>query len=114
MNPYRKAAEVPEEDKHTRELAMFGVRMDTGRPILERVKTNRCTKCNGFGTYGNPLCGAVYTCDRCKGSGYDPEGKGTDEKCESKSEPPQTSPSLPKRMSVLDKIRSIFGFGKGT
>lgn len=54
------------------DLAWFGIRMDTGRPILERVKTNRCKKCNGFGTYGNPLCGAVYTCDRCKGTGHNP------------------------------------------
>lgn len=72
MNPYRETPEVPEKDKHLAELAMFGIRMDTGRPILERVKTNRCSMCSGFGTYGNPLCGAVYTCKRCKGSGYDP------------------------------------------
>jgi hypothetical protein len=53
-------------------LAMFGIRMDTGRPILERVDANRCSKCSGFGTYGNPLCGAVYYCSQCNGSGYNP------------------------------------------
>lgn len=67
-NPYREA---PEEPKIP-DIAWFGIRMDTGRPILERVKENPCYKCNGFGTYGNPLCGAVYTCKRCKGSGSDP------------------------------------------
>lgn len=51
------------------DLIWFGIRSDSGRPILERVKTNQCKKCNGFGTYGNPLCGAVYSCKRCKGSG---------------------------------------------
>lgn len=61
---------TPEE---IRELSMFGVRMDTGRPILERVKTNRCIECNGFGTYGNPLCGAVYRCVRCNATGYEPK-----------------------------------------
>lgn len=72
MNPYRESPELSEKDKRAAQLAIFGIRMDTGRPILERVETNRCSKCNGFGTYGNPLCGAVYTCKRCKGSGYDP------------------------------------------
>ena len=61
--------------KELKELSMFGIRADTGRPILERVETNRCAKCNGFGTYGNPLCGAVYTCQRCNGTGHEPESK---------------------------------------
>jgi hypothetical protein len=63
---------TPEELK---ELSMFGIRKSPNgewRPILQRVETNRCTKCNGFGTYGNPLCGAVYNCDRCQGTGHEP------------------------------------------
>lgn len=54
-------------------LIWFGIRMDTGRPILERVEKNRCRTCKGFGTYGNPLCGAVYTCNRCNGTGHNPK-----------------------------------------
>ena len=63
-------------DKPTdKELMWFGIRMDTGRPILSRVDSNRCRKCKGFGTYGNPLCGAVYYCSRCNGTGYNPSFK---------------------------------------
>ena len=54
-------------------LIWFGWRADTGRPILERVKKNRCRACKGFGTYGNPLCGAVYLCGTCKGTGHNPK-----------------------------------------
>lgn len=54
-------------------LIWFGWRADTGRPILERVEKNRCRKCSGFGTYGNPLCGAVYLCKLCKGTGHNPK-----------------------------------------
>lgn len=32
-------------------------------------KTEACTKCRGYGPYGNPLCGAVYTCSECGGDG---------------------------------------------
>ena len=53
-------------------LIWFGWRADTGRPILERVEKNRCPACKGFGTYGNPLCGAVYLCGQCKGTGHSP------------------------------------------
>lgn len=53
-----------------KDLIWFGIRADTGRPILERVDNNRCGKCKGYGTYGNPLCGAVYTCSRCNGTGH--------------------------------------------
>jgi len=52
------------------DLIWFGIRMDTGRPILERVEKNRCRTCKGFGTYGNPLCGALYLCKKCKGTGH--------------------------------------------
>lgn len=55
------------------DLIWFGIRADTGRPILERVDTNRCTECKGFGTYGNPLCGALYYCKQCKGTGHNPK-----------------------------------------
>ena len=55
------------------ELFWFGFYPNTGRPILERVDTNRCKKCKGFGSYGNPLCGAVYTCNRCNGTGHNPK-----------------------------------------
>jgi hypothetical protein len=53
-------------------LIWFGIRADTGRPVLERVDKTRCGKCKGFGTYGNPLCGALYYCTRCKGTGHGP------------------------------------------
>lgn len=55
------------------DLIWFGIRADTGRPLLEKVDTNPCKKCKGYGTYGMPLCGAVYYCDRCNGTGYNPK-----------------------------------------
>lgn len=80
MNPYRQPDEnaIKEEEKRKRraELSMFGVRQRPDGewvPILERPDHDRCRDCNGFGTGGNPLCGAVYTCKRCNGMGYDPE-----------------------------------------
>lgn len=79
MNPYRQSDEVSqaelERQKKRAQLSMFGVRQRPDGewvPVLERVETNRCGDCRGFGTHGNPLCGAVYNCDRCKGTGYDP------------------------------------------
>jgi predicted RNA-binding Zn-ribbon protein involved in translation (DUF1610 family) len=41
------------------------------RLILEQqaVGLFACPKCNGFGTYGMPLCGALYRCDKCNGTG---------------------------------------------
>ena len=53
-------------------LIWFGWNASTGRPLLERVEKNQCRECKGFGTYGNPLCGAVYLCGRCKGTGHNP------------------------------------------
>jgi len=80
MSPYRQPDEISkqEEEKRKRraELSMFGVRQGPDgewKPILERVETNQCRDCRGYGTHGNPLCGAVYNCERCKGSGYDPD-----------------------------------------
>lgn len=73
-------------DKDRAQLAMFGVRPD-GRLVMERVEDNRCEKCNGFGTYGNPLCGALYNCAVCKGTGHNPNGVVTKKVTpESKSE----------------------------
>lgn len=108
-------------DEERRQLSMFGVRKTPSgewKPILERAETNRCTECKGFGTYGNPLCGAVYNCERCKGTGYDPEGKGKsrqdEETCDPKSKPLPTSPSLRSFMSWLKRILNISDSGKGT
>lgn len=84
MSPYRspdedaqqRAKQEEEKQKRRAELSMFGVRqMPDGswRPILEREETNPCRDCRGYGTHGNPLCGAVYNCERCKGTGFDPD-----------------------------------------
>jgi hypothetical protein len=55
------------------ELAMFGMRKlgDEWVPVLKRHAKglDACPGCNGFGTYGMPLCGAVYACDKCEGDG---------------------------------------------
>jgi hypothetical protein len=56
-----------------KQLAMFGSwNSPTGmRLILEKQADGlfACPKCNGFGSYGMPLCGALYCCDKCKGTG---------------------------------------------
>ena len=55
------------------QLSLFGTwQSPTGpRLILEKQASGilACKKCRGYGTYGNPLCGALYTCDKCEGSG---------------------------------------------
>lgn len=80
MSPYRQADEASQEELYELEkqeqLAMFGMRQTPDgewKPILERVKVNQCRDCRGYGTHGNPLCGAVYNCERCEGWGYDPD-----------------------------------------
>lgn len=80
MTPYRIPDEAAQRELEKQEkrakLAAFGIRQAPDgewKPILERVETDPCRTCKGFGTYGNPLCGAVYNCERCKGTGYDPE-----------------------------------------
>ena len=80
MNPYRspdeEAQREAERQKRRAQLSMFGVRQRPDGewvPILERVEHDQCRDCRGYGTHGNPLCGAVYNCERCKGTGYDPE-----------------------------------------
>ena len=79
MTPYRQPDEAAqrelEKQKGRAQLSAFGVRQTPDgewKPILERVESNQCRDCRGYGTYGNPLCGAVYNCKRCGGSGYDP------------------------------------------
>lgn len=61
---------VEHDAESLRELSVFGW-MPGGRPILAQqwAGADACQKCNGFGTYGMPLCGALYTCTACKGSG---------------------------------------------
>jgi hypothetical protein len=78
-SPYREADGAAqlnlEKQKRRAQLSMFGIRQRPNGelvPILERVETNQCRNCSGFGTGGNPLCGAVYTCTRCHGTGHDP------------------------------------------
>ncbi len=64
---------IEDESAKDAELAMFGVikRGDKFVPILKRQAEGKeaCKDCRGFGTYGNPLCGAVYTCQACNGDG---------------------------------------------
>lgn len=61
---------VQHTEKQLSELSVFGW-FPGGRPILARHwdGEDACKRCNGFGTYGVPMCGAVYTCVRCHGSG---------------------------------------------
>lgn len=84
MNPYRTPDEISqaeaERQKKRAQLAMFGVRQRPDGewvPVLERQEVNPCRECRGYGTYGNPLAGAVYNCKRCEGSGTDPEPEPT-------------------------------------
>lgn len=54
-------------------IEAFGLRQHKGeyRPILQRYEgPDACAACNGFGTHGNPLAGAVYTCKVCDGDGF--------------------------------------------
>lgn len=55
------------------QLAMFGTWLSPTGPklILEKqvVGIMACKECKGFGTHGNPLCGALYVCKKCNGSG---------------------------------------------
>jgi len=116
MNPYRQldenaqkaAEEADKEKKRLAELSMFGVRQASDgqwKPILQRVETNRCRDCSGFGTYGNPFCGAVYNCDRCNGTGYDPD-PATLPKPKSEPAPEPTSePTLSFWQKTLNWIR---------
>ena len=73
MEPQLPDPQIPPLD-----IEMFGIIKDkkTGemRPVLQRQAKGRraCKKCRGFGTYGNPLCGAVYTCKVCDGTGKRP------------------------------------------
>lgn len=80
MTPYRTPDEAAQREAEKAEkrakLSMFGVRQRPDGewvPILERVEHDQCRECRGFGTGGNPLCGAVYTCKHCNGTGYDPD-----------------------------------------
>lgn len=61
---------TPEELK---QLAMFGVWQSPSgaRLIMEKQASGRkaCKKCGGFGNYGIPMCGALYRCNKCNGSG---------------------------------------------
>lgn len=66
-------SESLEREPTDAELAMFGMVKRNGewQPILKRQARGleACPGCSGFGTYGNPLCGAVYTCKQCGGDG---------------------------------------------
>lgn len=54
-------------------MAMFGVWQSPSGPklVLEKQVEGflACRKCRGYGQSGNPLCGAIYICENCKGSG---------------------------------------------
>jgi hypothetical protein len=68
QTPYRPDPEPPPKMG----IEAFGMVKigDRWKPVLERYKgPDACKKCKGFGTYGNPLAGAVYTCKECHGEG---------------------------------------------
>lgn len=70
-NPYRETTRSPAPKKLGVE-ALGSVSINgEWRPIFERQYKGKqaCEKCKGFGTYGNPFCGAVYKCGECNGSG---------------------------------------------
>jgi hypothetical protein len=70
-NPETPFRPVPEPEPRMG-IEAFGVVKvgDRWKPVLERYEgPDACKKCSGFGTYGNPLCGAVYTCTECHGEG---------------------------------------------
>ena len=76
MNPYREPKLPTAKDIKRAQLSMFGVRQTPDgewKPVLEREEVDPCRECRGYGTHGNPLCGAVYNCKRCSGSGTDPD-----------------------------------------
>ena len=59
--------------KELGQLSLFGSWNSPSGPRLIMQKQASglwvCKKCKGFGTYGNPLCGALYRCSDCKGYG---------------------------------------------
>lgn len=74
MTPYRQSeAKQQTLTREDRERAMFGLVEHQGEmvPILKRRHRGllACKKCVGFGTFGNPFCGAIYKCGQCKGTG---------------------------------------------
>lgn len=60
-------------EEERKQLSLFGIWQSPSGPrlIMEKqaIGIKACTKCNGFGTYGMPLCGALYKCNKCNGSG---------------------------------------------
>jgi hypothetical protein len=60
-------------DEERKQLSMFGVWQSPAGPrlIMEKQAAGikACKKCSGFGNYGIPMCGALYRCDKCNGSG---------------------------------------------
>lgn len=94
----------PPNEKITQQHLMFGVVDINGesRPVLQKQATEEdaCTECRGYGHRGNPLCGAIYTCQACKGSGIRQPGQPPYvPKAEKKEEPAEaeltTCPSPP-------------------
>lgn len=64
-------AKVTHTDEQKAQLRMFGFFPGTVDPVICRKWSgiDACSQCRGFGSSGNPLCGAVYTCQSCKGTG---------------------------------------------
>lgn len=71
--PYREEEPTEEMSEVDQQLAALGMirRNDEWVPLLKRQYRGleACVGCSGFGTAGNPLCGAVYTCKTCGGDG---------------------------------------------
>lgn len=85
-------------------IEAFGMRQHKGKwvPVLQRFEgPDACKECRGFGTYGNPLAGAVYTCKKCDGEGrVGPKAwikRDTVELDEPLEEQPQSYREVPKK-----------------
>jgi hypothetical protein len=85
-----------ELEPHIPGIEYFGMvkdpHTDNWRPFLQKQATEEdaCTDCRGYGFGGMPLCGAVYMCKSCNGTGYRqpgqppyvPEEKRKEDKCQ--------------------------------
>jgi hypothetical protein len=69
----------PPNEEITEQHLMFGIVTINGvsRPVLQKQATEEdaCTACRGYGHGGNPLCGGVYMCKECDGSGLRQPGQ---------------------------------------
>lgn len=70
QDPYRPDPEPEKPDLGVLGYIKVG---DRWKPFLERYEgKDACKNCRGYGNGGNPLCGAVYVCKTCNGTGRRP------------------------------------------